>query len=449
MMQNHAIPRTGLFSQYSSLSWHDPSWLFDVVLAMTYRVLGLRSIPILLMVLKVALAVVTFLLARATRASWWTAVVLSGLAQYAIAHLQPLPFVVSIVFFALELRLLVRCRETGSTRDLFWLPPLFLLWANLDDQFGAGLILLGLFLIGLGIEQPLRKWRSDWISPRIVPVNAAAVAMVTVLCILATFVTPYGFHLLPEGFKALYSDVGFEHFSEMSAIAFRTPQEYVLMLMVMIAFLTLGRRRSLELFELMILLAATALAFRIERDSWMAVLAATAIIPAAFHSAATAESLTGAGRFRLQAAVAAATAIIVVTAALFIPRSDSLMDRIARNFPVTACNYIREHHLPPPLFNSYSWGSFLTWYLPEYPVDVDSRVELYGSDRLNKYFDVIGGKERLELYPDVSRAGTLLLERESAMAKALTTLPALSAQYRLVYSDDQADVFVPVEPSSR
>ncbi len=442
MLQNHALPRTGLFSQYSNLSWHDPSWLFDLLLGGAYRLLGLRAIAILLMLLKVALAVVTFLLARAMRVSWWAAVALSALAQYAIAHLQPVPSVVSILFFALEFRLLIRSRATGSTRDLFWLPPLFLLWANGDNQFGVGLILLGLFLISLLIEQALRMRHPVWISPGIVPVNPARVGAVTVLSLLATFVTPYGFHLLPEGFKALYSDVGFEHFSEMSAIAFRTPQEYVLMLMVMIAFLTLGRRRSLALFELMILLAGTALAFRIERDSWIAVLAAIAIIPSAFtESDCAAESLQRSLRGGI-----AATAVIVLIAPLFVPRSDVLMARIARNFPVAACNYIREHHLPPPLFNAYSWGSFLTWYLPEYPVDVDSRVELYGSDRPSKYFDVIGGKERLESYPDVSRAGTLLLERESAMAKALTTLPALSARYRLVYSDDLADVFVPVEP---
>ena len=89
-------------------------------------------------------------------------------------------------------------------------------------------------------------------------------------------------------------------------------------------------------------------------------------------------------------------------------------------------------------------GSFLTWYLPEYPVVVDSRVELYGDEILTRYFDVIGGKKRLDSDPMVARAGTLLLERNSAMAKALRNLPALSAQYRLVYSDELACVFVPL-----
>jgi hypothetical protein len=100
--------------------------------------------------------------------------------------------------------------------------------------------------------------------------------------------------------------------------------------------------------------------------------------------------------------------------------------------------------LSPPLFNEYSFGSFLTWYLPEYPVAVDSRVELYGDVILAKYFDVVGGKERLDSDPMVARAGTLLLQRNSAMAKALTNLPALKAQYRLMYRDELADVFVPV-----
>ncbi len=119
------------------------------------------------------------------------------------------------------------------------------------------------------------------------------------------------------------------------------------------------------------------------------------------------------------------------------------MEKVSQGFPVKACNYVRENHLPQPLFNDYSWGSFLTWYLPEYPVAVDSRVELYGDEVLNSYFDVVDGKQLLDASPMVARAGTLLLQRESAMAKALTTLPQLKAQYRLVYSDDIASVFVP------
>src|SRR5271165_6441167 len=51
ILQNHAIPHTGLFSQYSNLPWNDSSWGFDVLLGAAYHLFGLRAIPFVLMVL--------------------------------------------------------------------------------------------------------------------------------------------------------------------------------------------------------------------------------------------------------------------------------------------------------------------------------------------------------------------------------------------------------------
>ena len=124
-----------------------------------------------------------------------------------------------------------------------------------------------------------------------------------------------------------------------------------------------------------------------------------------------------------------------------LPHQDSLQARVSHAFPVKACDFIRDHGLPQPLFNEYSWGSFLTWYLPEYPVAIDSRVELYGDEITEGYFKVIAGGERLDAYPALGNAQTLLLPKQSGMVKALTTLPVLSSQYRLAYSDDLAAVF--------
>ena len=93
MLQNHAIPRSGLFSQYSNLVWHDSSWGFDLLLGTAYKIFGLRAIPVLLMWLKAAVAMVTFLLAYSGRSDFWKAAALSVLAQCGISGLQPLPYV--------------------------------------------------------------------------------------------------------------------------------------------------------------------------------------------------------------------------------------------------------------------------------------------------------------------------------------------------------------------
>src|SRR5271166_5074202 len=145
ILQNHAIPHTGLFSQYADLPWVASSWLFDVVLAASFKVMGLSALPLLLMAFKIAIAVVTFVLARGSRLNFWPAVVLAAAAQYAIPALPPGPVLCSIVLFASELALLFSSRRTGSPRQLFWLPLLFVLWGNLDIGFMFGLLVLLLF----------------------------------------------------------------------------------------------------------------------------------------------------------------------------------------------------------------------------------------------------------------------------------------------------------------
>ena len=143
--------------------------LFDLLLGVTYKLFGLRAIPMLLMLLKAAIAAGTFLLAYSRRGDFWKAVALSALAQYVLSGLQPLPYVFSILFFAIELRLLVSSRHSGSARGLWFLPLLFFVWANLHIQFGAGLVMLAVFLIASLIEHWLRSMDVNWLSRRIVP----------------------------------------------------------------------------------------------------------------------------------------------------------------------------------------------------------------------------------------------------------------------------------------
>jgi len=67
ILQNHSVPRNGLFSQYSDLPWMARSWGFDALLAAAYNLMGLRALPILLMVFKALLALIFFLLAGGSR----------------------------------------------------------------------------------------------------------------------------------------------------------------------------------------------------------------------------------------------------------------------------------------------------------------------------------------------------------------------------------------------
>jgi hypothetical protein len=433
ILQNHATPHTGLFSQYADLPWIASSWLFDVVLAATYKVMGLRALPVLLMAFKIAIAVVTFVLARGSRLNFWPAVVLAAAAQCAAPGLPPGTVLCSVVLFAIELALLFSCRRRGNARQLFWLPLLFVLWANLDIGFLFGLLVLLLFCAVVFAEQ-VGRFAKD---PPAVPLRTAA--LVIAASFLATFFTPYSFHLYAAVSRGLWSVAPYVR--ELRAMSFRRPQDYVLLLLAMAAFFSLGRRRSRDFFQILLMIGCLALAFTRQRDTWLLALAPVAVIADALPiTLPSAEKERGGRLWRWEALAIAGLVLIsfVLVAITRIPGREALLNKVADNFPVRACDYIRANHLPPPLFNAYDWGGFLTWYLPDYPVSIDSRVELYGEEINSRHFKLIIAEIPLNADPSFANARTVLLPRNSPMAIALSGLP----QFKVAYRDDVAMVLL-------
>ena len=182
----------------------------------------------------------------------------------------------SILFFGIEVFLLLQSRRGNDLRPLFWLPLLFFVWANVHGQFLNGLLLLGWFLAAEVAEYLLH---TSGVSSFPAPAHSLAkVFAIAGLSVVATLLTPYTFQLFPNAFQTAYSKVLFEDFQEMQSLAFRRPQHFVLLLLVMGAFLALGRQRSRDLFKLGTLGVFVMLAFRVQRDVWCVVFPAIAII---------------------------------------------------------------------------------------------------------------------------------------------------------------------------
>jgi hypothetical protein len=190
------------------------------------------------------------------------------------------------------------------------------------------------------------------------------------------------------------------------------------------------------------------IAFRITRDAWCAVLPAVAVLADVLNAeepGPAAANSVGEWKWDKAVLVAPLVLLVLLVSAARVPaRRDKLMGEVAKTFPANACDFIRENRLPGPLFNSYEWGGFLTWYLPEYPVAMDRRLGLYGEEITNQYFDTINGR-RLDAASTFTTARVLLLDRQSGIARGLTTFPDLSSRYRVRYSDDLAVVLEPVQ----
>jgi hypothetical protein len=229
---------------------------------------------------------------------------------------------------------------------------------------------------------------------------------------------------------------------ELGAIGFRRPQEYALLLLAMLAFLSRGRRHSRDLFQFTLMIVSAILSFSAQHNSWLVVVASVVVIGNAFPNRRSEAQPEGANLWKLGNSVTAGFALLVLWVAVIagVPSSpDALLAKVGRTLPVRACDYIRDNHLSGPLFNAYEWGSFLIWYLPGYDVVIDSRNDLYGDEVNLRYFKLTHAE--IPLFRDVSfvYARTILLQRNAPMAVALSRTP----KFKAVYSDDLATVLVP------
>jgi hypothetical protein len=446
ILENHAVPRSGLFSQSASLPWIDASWGFDVLTAFFYRHGGLSGLPVLVMCLQVMIAVALFALALSTSRKFWPAVALGAVAQFCLMPLQPRPALCSIVLLAVELTLLIRVRNAGDVRAMYWLPLVFVLWVNLDRQFPYGLLALVFFCIAVTVEQLNRQFGIAWLGNASPAIRLSSVGRAAGASFAATFVSPYTWHLYMLVWQNATSSAADRFFRELHSIRFRQPQDYAIMLLTMTAFFALGRRRSRDPFLISLLIVSALISFRMVRDNWFVVVCSVAIIGNALRDEGAIAIAGGRPLWRRNEKLAAAGLVLLLTlaASLRIPRKNNvhegeqLLSRIEENFPLRAADYIRRNHLPQPIFNTYDWGGFLTFALPEYPVSIDGRTDLYGDDLNVAYFKLMQAEVPLQSDPGFARAQTILLEANSPIAQALVTVP----DFHEVYRDKLAIVLV-------
>ena len=146
-------------------------------------------------------------------------------------------------------------------------------------------------------------------------------------------------------------------------------------------------------------------AFHAQRDSWLLAVAAVAVIGNPVPQT-NREPTRRTHEFRARPflSAAAVSLVLLAVARVQLPHGrDAMLAKIGEGYPVAAADYIREHQLPAPLFNSFPWGGFLTWYLPEYPVAIDGRTDLYGPDFNTHYAKVMNFEEHYSTFPPLER----------------------------------------------
>jgi tetratricopeptide (TPR) repeat protein len=220
ILQNGRPPQLDPFSFASAdRPWIDLHWLFQVVLVLIYRAVGIPGIILLAAALATAAVLATF--AARPRGAPLAAVGFLWLPALLLAadRFYVRPEMATLLFLGAYLAVLVRLDDQPR---LAWLLPLIqVLWVNMHGLFVLGPIVLGLWLAQRAGQ---RLWQRDQGRPagwwRHVGGASAAV-------ILACLVNPYGLEgaLFPLELygKVMQDDQPYKAYIQ----EFRTPRDYV------------------------------------------------------------------------------------------------------------------------------------------------------------------------------------------------------------------------------
>jgi hypothetical protein len=436
IVQHHAVPYVGIFSRTAgSLPWIAYSWGYEVMLALAYAWFGLSGIALFAVVLTMAVSFALFWMLHRLSGSFWLAWILSFIGSFAyLFSLMPRPVFCTMILFTVVLGLLLEAQRSGEIKRLYWLPLLFVLWANIHIQFLYGLFAVGLFA-GVNLLQRLAikaGFEPDFLEPPSLPLPPLMGVFFASLA--ATLFGPYSYHLIHVVAAYSNSHVPYFMIQELAAFSFKIFTHYFLLLLVAGAFYAVGWRKKLDLFKLLLLVVASIIAFRTQRDAWF-----LGITAASFIADLPNRKSDGAPVLRpLELAIGGVVLAIMV---LLIGRNTGFTDRdldraVSHEYPVNAANFVRVNHLPGPLYNNLDWGGFLIWYMPQYPVAVDGRNDLYGDAiDLRTYKSTLGDSYTEDPY--LNESNLVLLPKKTPLAGLLIIDP----RFHVVYQDQLAVVF--------
>ena len=454
MLAHLAVPHTGILSRTAAgRPWVAYSWGYEVLMSWAYRWFGLMGIGLYGTVLTIAVAYAVYWMLRRLSGNFWAALVLATITSSSfLFNGMPRPVFFSMVLFCVTLTLLLEANQTGQVVKLYWLPLIFFVWANLHIQYIYGLFLVGLLAattIGQRIAEKLlgapplspavggrvgerTNFLQSFRSPML---PALPVLGIFAACVVATLFGPNFYHPYVAVYEYSKAKFSYNVIIELQPLSFRGYSHYAQLMLTAFGFFAVGWHRKLDLFKLAMLIICSVVAYRTMRDAWFIAIPAAACIAGALPKPAEAEPAEN-WRENLGIAVAVALLLVVVSRGTdFTPRG---LDRaISSEYPVNAVNFLRRNPQPGPLYNNLGWGGFLMWYMPNYPVAIDGRNDLYG-DQLDELFYASQSADTgYTTDPYLNEAGVVLLDANMPLAKVLTADP----RFKLIYQDSMAVVF--------
>lgn len=201
-----AVPSVDMFSYtYAGAEWVNVKWLFELIIYGFAAIAGAEGVMILQALATLGLLRLAYVAGRANlqrlgqnqglallTARWDLAFLTVAIFALLAIDFRMIgrPELVSHFFTAAYLFVFARYARDKAAKGLLWLIPMQLLWANLHEAFGIGMVLMVLFLLGQWATFGLNRWL-DGDKKR--PLRESGYILAA---FLAVMLHPYGFKML-------------------------------------------------------------------------------------------------------------------------------------------------------------------------------------------------------------------------------------------------------------
>ncbi|MFH1412597.1 MAG: hypothetical protein ABIG10_01020 [bacterium] len=376
-MQTKQVPHDQIYMwTLEGKDWVDHEWLSNIMLYLGYEHLGyfwLNIIFALIIILALSLATAYLKKTYFKNTGDYVLIGLQLLGLIAIMpHLGVRLQEITILFLVILLIIIDKfSRKPGKI--IYWLIPLFLIWANLHAGFLIGIAVLGWWLTVQLILTIFKSKPTKWLKLLIIMVLSCA----------ATLITPYGWKLY--SFLSDYTNNAYLKIIEEWLPIYALPIHYWQMLFIaiiislIIACYGLSLKK-LNLWQVSITIIFLAMAIKSTRHfPLFFIVIYLCLIPDIIQKQMPDKFKQIINHNIIK--IISIISLLLLSILVFFYTNFTNQPNLAfcDKYPCKAVEFLQNNpeYQKLKMYNRYNFGGFLIWAMPELPLFIDGRMPQY------------------------------------------------------------------------
>ena len=245
IIENGKVPVVDMFSySYAGDPWINVKWGSEVLMAMIDNTLGVEFLPILqivclLLILFFTKKIFNFFSIQNGNTSpnktllgfVWATIIALFIVNF---RLNSRPEMFSHLFTIIAIYLYVNHKRTNSNQ-IYWLIPLQILWTNMHEAYGVGMIISVIFIVSFWLEH-------KWVRPKYetgISFEPIKMTIAVLASILAIGINPHGFKMILHPFTILGQLSDNKYTNELISVGMEGYWQYQSIFMVIITLFLL------------------------------------------------------------------------------------------------------------------------------------------------------------------------------------------------------------------